>query len=349
MNDAIGRRIARQREPLPRSVSSRAIAVSAVGMAVTASTLLGAGTASAAERLVVDQPLTSLEAEPGQQVAVEPSTMDSKVREAVLLAMPLDFDTASSATEQFRERSPIVLGTASEGTNSFSGSEIAQAAAPELSGIGLPDDKVDDVTKHFQRLVKLGNRVTVRVKEAAPPKEPPPSEQPPSEQPPSEQPPSEQPPSEQPSPEPTPPESREPAPLPEAPAPAPEAPPTPLSSETPTPRLAYGAPAPVRVLPPDPAQVPGFLPPYAQSAQVPQPPKPELAHPRSSEQHQQPTGQQSTDQQREQQQQEVRAAGKVEALPAERSNRVALPVLLGAISIAAVTAALVRSWILRRG
>lgn len=341
MNDAIGRRGARQRGSLPRSAPSRVIAASAVGMAVTASTLLGAGTASAAERVVVDKPLASVEVSPGQQIAVQPSTMDTKVREAVLLAMPLDFDAASQATEQFREGSPIVLGTASEGKTSFSGADIAKAAAPELSGIGLPDDKVEDVSEHFQRLVKLGNHVTARAKEAAPPKQPPPSDQPRSEQPPAERPSdkpsSEQPSSEQPSSEPAPPQSR-------APAPSPEPPSVPLASPTSAPRLAYGAPAPVRVLPPDPAQVPGFLPPFAQSGAPQQPPKPELGNPQSSQRQPQPEQQRQADQQR----QEVRAAGKVEALPEERSNRVEVPVLLGAISVAAVTAALVRSWILRR-
>lgn len=352
MNDAIGRRGARQRGSLPRSVPSRAIAASAVGMAVTASTLLGAGTASASERVVVDKSLASVEVSPGQQIAVQPSTMDTKVREAVLLAMPLDFDAASQATEQFREGSPIILGTASEGKTSFSGADIAKAAAPELSGIGLPDDKVEDVSEHFQRLVKLGNHVTARAKEAAPPKQPPRSDQPserpsdqPSDQPRSEQPPAErpsdEPSSEQPSSEPAPPQSR-------APAPSPEPPSVPLASPTSAPRLTYGAPAPVRVLPPDPAQVPGFLPPFAQSGAPQQPPKPELGNPRSAQPR--PEQQQRADQQRQadQERQEVRAAGKVEALPEERSNRVEVPVLLGAISVAAVTAALVRSWILRR-
>ncbi|MEV0703633.1 hypothetical protein AB0I53_37740 [Saccharopolyspora sp. NPDC050389] len=304
--------------PLVRpNALGRTVSAGLVGLAITASTFLGASTAFAADPLVVDQPLAIVDAEPGQQITIAPSTLDFKVREAVLLAMPLAFGPADDAAEKFGDLTPISLGAAPEGRTFYSGNDIAKAAAPRLAEIGLPAGKVDAVTWHFTNLVSLGNALTVKAAKPAV-EQPPPSPQPP----PTEKP---QPaPNPQPSTNPPPPSSTLPPPTPPQPALTPNG----------------GAPAALSVLPPSLRDLQGGSLPWAQAryGQVPglTPDVGDLAK-------------QSQEQQKaREQQEEIRAAGKAEALPTEVTDRVAAPVLLAAISLAVVTAALVRSWVLRR-
>src|SRR5690625_1563567 len=151
----------------------RTLGASITGAALGASMLLGASGAQAAddagasEPLVVDNALAIVDATTGQPVAVDPATMDSKVRQAVLLAMPLEFSEADAAAEQFAELEPIPLDEASAGNTFYSGAEIAEVAKPHLAEIGLPADKVDSVSTHFGNLVSGGNGITVRAEEPA--------------------------------------------------------------------------------------------------------------------------------------------------------------------------------------
>ncbi|SFS86275.1 hypothetical protein [Saccharopolyspora flava] len=289
----------------------RTVAAGAAGVAILAGTCLGAGTASAAEPLVVDHSIAIVSGEPGQQISVLPKTLDFKLNQAVLLAMPLAFGAANDASSTFAAGSPIELGVAEPGTNSFSGREIAQAATPRLSSLGLPEDKLEAVRFHFTNLVSLGNSVTVNTPE--PEEEPPPS-------------------SEQPAP--PPPES--------TPAPAPAEPPpsAPSTSPVPTVPSANGAPAAVSMLPPS---LRGAALPWAQARYGSIPNVPGMAPDVGD------LARQAQERQRVQdEQEEIRAAGQAEALPTEVSERVALPVLIAAISLAVVTAGLVRAWVLRR-
>ncbi|RRO13656.1 hypothetical protein EIL87_21925 [Saccharopolyspora rhizosphaerae] len=296
----------------------RTVSAGAAGLAVLAGSCFGAGAAGAAEPLVVDQPIVIVSGDAGQPVAVLPGTLDFKLNQAVLLAMPLAFGPATQASEEFAAGSPITLGVAEPGTNSFSGREIAQAATPRLTSLGLPEDKVEAVRFHFTNLVSLGNSVTVNTPEPEE-EQPPPSSEEQSPPPSSEDPP---------------PESTSPAP-----APAPVAPPrsAPATAPVPTTPTASGAPAAVSMLPPS---LRGASLPWAQAryGQVPgmAPDVGDLAR-------------QAEERRRAQDEQdEIRAAGQAEALPTEVSERVALPVLIAAISLAAVTAGLVRAWVLRR-
>ncbi|GAA0506937.1 hypothetical protein GCM10011581_41510 [Saccharopolyspora subtropica] len=297
----------------------RTVAAGLVGLVMAAGALFGAGTATAADTLVVDQPLAVVRAEVGQLVAIAPSTLDSKVRDAVLLAMPLAFGPADDAAQRFAALPPIPLGPAAEGRTFYSGRDIAEAASPRLAEIGLPAAKVDAVTWHFTNLVSLGNALTVRAEPAEAPSSPPTSEQPRPTPPPQHTP--------------APPTSRQaPVPPSQAAVPPPAAPPS-----TPTPGLApsSAAPAAISVLPPDLRSAPGAVPPWAPAShdQVPglSPDLGDLAR-----------------QQRAREQEEIRAAGRAEALPTEVTERVAAPVLIAAISLAVVTAGLIRSWVLRR-
>lgn len=302
------------RRTRPNPLARRAVSTGAAGLALAAAALFGAGVAHA-DTLVVDNPLAVVDAAPGQQIAVSPGTLDFKVREAVLLAMPLAFGPAKDAAERFAELPPIPIGTAEEGRTFYSGHDIAEAARSRLAQIGLPANKVDAVTWHFTNLVSLGNALTVHAERAAP--TPPPSH---------------------PAPEPTPaPGSRStPPPAPSDP-PAAEPPAPPVVA---VPESSAGAPGAVSFLPPRVASLPGSLPLWADAryGEVPgfQPDIGDL----------QKQARERAERQR--QQEEVRAAGQAEALPADVNRRVALPVLLAAVSIAALTAALIRTWILRR-
>ncbi|SEG96327.1 hypothetical protein SAMN02982929_06371 [Saccharopolyspora kobensis] len=293
-------------------VRGRALSAGLVGLVLTASTFLGAGTAHAVDPLVVDSPLAIVKAVPGQQVTVKPSTLDFKVREAVLLAMPLAFGRAKEAGDRFAGLSPIPLGTAPEGRTFYSGKKIAEAAAPRLAEIGLPEDKVDAVRWHFTNLVSIGNAVTVNAE--APEEEPPP---------------------------PPPPAQQPPPPPPPSPAPGTPAPPEPSPALLPPDPTTFvpqpgGAPTAMSLLPPELrgssltwaqghyGQAPGMTPNIGDLVK------------------------QTEERKAREQQDEVLAAGKAEALPTEVTERVAVPVLLASIALAVATAALVRSWVLRR-
>lgn len=314
-----------QRHPLIRSTARASVVA---GLAVGATGLLG-GTAGAEDTVVVHDPVSSVHAQAGQRVALAPSALDAKLRSAVLLARPLDPDAPAEASKEFDEQAPIPLGTATEGRNSYSGSEIADAAESRLSRLGLPEESTDAVAFHFRNLVTLGSSVTVRG-EAPPP--PPPKEP-------------------EPAPAPKhPPKHAEPAPparTPDGPEPGASAPTgsepgssggsqsaEQLATKAATTRPAAALPAQVQVLPPEHATVPG---PFT-TLQAPAPAAPPQAQPAQP-------GQPNQQQVRE----EVRAAGKAESMPIDISDRVALPVIFAAISVAGVTAALVRSWILHRG
>lgn len=314
--------------PLLRPLRKPA-AAGVIGMAITASTLLGAGSAAAepdastAEPAVANHSVAILDATEGQEIAVATSTMDTKLRTALLIAMPLQSDEAEAAVDAFREQPPVTVATATDGTEVIGGSEIAEAAEPLLSELGLPEDKVDEAATHFNNLVSVGNSVTVRG--VAP--EPPPEEEKPAP-PPSEEvppPPPEQPPSNE-------------VPSPEQPAPPPEpAPSDPGSAVPPPPSAPMPSPKSVPLPSTELMSVPQDLPAWS-DAQFGQVPGFESESGRLGEGSQEPT----------QQDQAVRDVGKAEAVSADSADRVAMPMLLAAVSIAGVTAALVRRWVLRR-
>ena len=308
----------------PSKAMGRVLAAGAAGALVTASTLLGAGTANAAGSAVIEQCTGSTDSsEFGQRIVASPAALDAKVEQAVLLAFPLQFDLAKQAKEEFSGSGSVGLGTVGEETRTFSGQNLADAFAGQIEGLSGLQDKGSEVSTHVRNLAALGCIGGARV---------PGQEQPP-------------PPPPEPAPEP-----EEPS---EQPAPPSAEPGVPADDETSAPVAAPGTPradprvgtsAPVVVVPPNyGSAAPGTLPPWAQSQFGAAPGfAPNVGDLRE----------QAAAKQREQRenaaQQEVRAAGKAETLPAGQDNRVALPVLIAAISLAGVTAALVRTWVLRR-
>ncbi len=225
--------------------------------------------------------------------------------------MPLT-GQASDAADRFAALAPIPLGAAREGRTFYSGRDIAEAAAPRLAEIGLPADGVDAVTRCFIDLVSIGNSVTVN---AGKPEE-----------------------------EPPPPTTRESAPGQPRPthppqpgpttSPGPTAPPSTPTTSAPAPTVSE-VPAMTGALPPRLGELSGRSTPWAQARSGLGPNPDDLAR-------------QAEERRKAREQHEIRAAGKAEALPTQVTDRVAAPVLLAAIALAVVTAALVRSWVLRR-
>lgn len=300
----------------PRKSTALRAAVVA-GLAAGASGVF-AGTAGAEDTVVVHDPVSTVHAQSGQKIAMDPSALDGKLRSAVLLAQPLDLGGPERAADAFDKQSPIALGTATDGKQVYSGDEIADAARSRLSRLGYSPETTEAIAFHFKNLVSLGSSVTVdgEPAPAPPPKraEPEPAKEPPKAAP-------------QP--------ARETA-KEERPKPEPESAPTP-SSLPDAARTPQALPASVQLLPPAHASVPGPATPPA--VLVPPTPSPQQAQAQAE--------QQAQIQQRAHAQ-ELRAAGKAEAMPMDLSDRVALPVIFAAISVAGVTAALVRSWILHR-
>lgn len=287
----------------------RSVAGGLAGLIITGSTFLGAGTAGA-EPVVVADALALVDAVTGQEIAISPSAMSSKVHAAVLLAMPLDFAEADRAKAAFEALSPVRLGTAAEGTSLFGGPQIATAAKPKLTDIGLPPDKLEAVSWHFSNLVSLGNGLSVQAEPApqAPPEDPAPGSPP----------------------------GSPPGPTPPAPAPDPSTPPSiPPPSNAQPGFLSSGKT--VRIPPTNYEAIPGSLLPWAGSQSAPPPsysPRIEMLE-------------QSLQEQRREA--DVREAGKAVAMPAGERERGTVPLLVTVIAIAVTIATVVRAWVLRRG
>ncbi|MHA6801701.1 hypothetical protein [Bounagaea algeriensis] len=349
----------------------RTLATSTTAVALGASMFAGAGAAqadSSGEPLVVDSSLAVVDATVGQPITVDPATMDFKVRQAVLLAIPLAFDDADAASSRFAELDPISLDRAQQGSTFYSGSEIAEAAAPHLDEIGLREDKVEDVRWHFNNLVSGGNGVTVRGEQPAEPAEPAPAPDDGEE-------PAQQPPSQQPS---EPPESTQP-PEPSEPAEPPQPEPRPEPPQQPEPQQPEPAP-PATAEPRSDAQLPAWArsdrqvtsiqpdmstPPSAgalpdlgellgRGGDAPPTSEPEVSQddgPATDR----PTadrgaaGGQDPASTQEDRQADARAAGRAEAVPTSASSpSITAPVALAAAALAVVSAGLVRTWVLRR-
>lgn len=305
----------------------RAAAAGVVGAAVTAVGLAGAGQAAAAEPVVVDT-CTGEAASSSfdQPIVAAPEALDAKVKQATLLVFPLQFDRADRARQEFLSTAAASLGTVSEQDQNFSGTQLADALAPRVANLSALDGRGDEVNQHVRNLAALGCISGADVPGQDKPAPPPPESHP------------------EPEPEPT----RSPEPAPETsqepPAPRPEteqAPQTSLAQPAPTAPLPNAAPPPAaRMVPPDYSYVPGSLPPWSKTrfGQAPgmSPDVGDLLE------------ETERAEQKRARQEQVRAAGSAEAMPTDMRNRVALPVLIAAITLAGVTSALVRTWVLRR-
>ncbi|WP_182546458.1 hypothetical protein [Halosaccharopolyspora lacisalsi] len=93
------------------------------------------------------------------------------------------------------------------------------------------------------------------------------------------------------------------------------------------------------MVPPDYAAMPGTLPPWSRTPFGAAPDQRPKVGDRLERPEEKPA---------EKQREQVRAVGSAEALPTGASDRVAVPVLIAVVTLAAATAGLVRSWVLHR-
>ncbi|MDR7302178.1 hypothetical protein [Haloactinomyces albus] len=321
----------------------RATAAGVVGAAITAGGLAGAGQAAAADPEAADpvavdpvavDTCTGQAASDsfGQSIVASPEALDAKVEQATLLVFPLQFDRAEQAKKEFLDAAPVSLGSVTEKDQSFSGAQLADALAPRVANLSTLDDKADEVNRHVRNLAALGCISGADV----------PGQDKPD-------------PSPSPSPKPEPEHGSESATTSAQPRTTSQKQPTARSgtptskapadgAAAPTPLSGTAAPPDARsMVPSDYAYVPGSLPPWSQTRFGRAPGlSPEVGSLLPPE----PTGEEPKRQTRRER---IRAVGNAEALPTGKRARIALPVLLAAISLAGVTSALVRTWVLRRG
>ncbi|RCW47073.1 hypothetical protein DFQ14_101417 [Halopolyspora algeriensis] len=320
----------RPRNPLVRpGALRRAAAAGVVGAAVTAGGLAGTGQAAAADPVTVDTCTEQASSDSfGQPIVASPKALDAKVQQATLLVFPLQFDRAERTKNEFLNAAPVSLGTVTDEEQTFSGAQLADALAPRISKLSTLGDRADEVNQHVRNLASLGCLTGVEVPGQDKP-EPSPS------------------PSSSPEPD------RDSAPTttsaqprttsqqPPASSDHPTSEPPPAGSTPTAPKSGTTAPPAARsMVPSDYAYIPGSLPPWSQT-RFGQPPG-------SSPQVGDLLATSEQDSRKKTRQEQVRAAGSAEALPTDKRERVALPVLIAAIALAGATSALVRTWVLRR-
>jgi hypothetical protein len=112
-------------------------AVTALLLSVCAFGLAGGGTAAAAEPIVVGDCSTSVQGTPGQPVALAPAAVLGVVTDAVRAVPILGPGLAGAARNAFAALPPIPIGALPNGTGHITGGTIAKAVVAELKKIPL--------------------------------------------------------------------------------------------------------------------------------------------------------------------------------------------------------------------
>jgi hypothetical protein len=111
--------------------------VMALVLSVCVFGLIGSGTAAAAEPIVVGSCQTSVQGKPGQPVSLAPSAVLGVVTDAVRAVPVLGPPLASAAKKAFGALPPIPIGVLPTGTGYLTGGAIANAVVAELKKIPL--------------------------------------------------------------------------------------------------------------------------------------------------------------------------------------------------------------------
>jgi hypothetical protein len=119
-----------------RRVKSFATAV-ALLFATSLTLLAGGGTANAAEPIVIGNCATSVQGTPGQPVSLAPAAVLGIVTDAVRAVPILGPPLAASANQAFAALPPIPIGALPTGTGFITGGAIANAVVAELKKIPL--------------------------------------------------------------------------------------------------------------------------------------------------------------------------------------------------------------------
>lgn len=114
-------------------------AATALAMLLSVCTLglVGSGTATAAEPIVVGSCQTTVQGTPGQPVALSPSAVLGVVTDAVRAVPVLGPPLAGAANKAFAALPPIPIGAIPTGTGYLTGGDIANAVVAELKKIPL--------------------------------------------------------------------------------------------------------------------------------------------------------------------------------------------------------------------
>ena len=115
---------------------SFAVVVALLG-ACSATLLVGSGTATAAEPIVVGSCATTVTGAPGQPVSLAPSAVLGVVTDAVRAVPLLGPPLASGAKQAFSALPPIPIGALPNGTGYITGGTIATAVVTEVKKIPL--------------------------------------------------------------------------------------------------------------------------------------------------------------------------------------------------------------------
>lgn len=114
-----------------------AAAVAALLLSVCTFGLVGSGTAAAAEPIVIGSCATSVKGVPGQPVSLAPGAVLGVVTDAVRAVPVLGPPLAGAANQAFAALPPIPIGALPNGTGHITGATIANAVVAELKKIPL--------------------------------------------------------------------------------------------------------------------------------------------------------------------------------------------------------------------
>jgi hypothetical protein len=145
-----------------RRVRSLATAIALVLSMSTAGLLAGSGTATAAEPIVIGSCAASIEGQPGQPVSLAPAAVLGVVTDAVRAVPILGPPLAAAARQAFAALPPIPIGALPNGTGYITGGTIANAVVAQLQKIPLLGPVLAAVVKTVQSVLTAGCGVTVK-------------------------------------------------------------------------------------------------------------------------------------------------------------------------------------------
>lgn len=145
-----------------RGVRSIATAIALVLSMSTAGLLAGSGTATAAEPIVIGSCAASVEGKPDQPVSLAPAAVLGVVTDAVRAVPLLGPPLAAAAGQAFAALPPIPIGALPNGTGYITGGTIANAVVAQLKKIPLLGEIIAAVVKTVQSVLTAGCGVTVK-------------------------------------------------------------------------------------------------------------------------------------------------------------------------------------------
>jgi hypothetical protein len=143
-------------------VRSLATAIALVLSMSAAGLLAGSGTATAAEPIVIGSCAASVEGRPGQPVSLAPAAVLGVVTDAVRAVPILGPPLAAAAGQAFAALPPIPIGALPNGEGYITGGTIANAVVAQLYKIPLLGPVIAAVVKTVQGVLTAGCGVAVK-------------------------------------------------------------------------------------------------------------------------------------------------------------------------------------------